>query len=216
MDPKKIFSPLLMEFLMIYGKKVSESAEFEGYQSGIMPFPTFRLEYELLPIQFFRYHNSNGQNGSKEQIGAVGGKLHNQMGFLKLDLYIPDLGDELGNILIGVHEESHALMDIGRLSELRQYADYPDEKFAYAWDQLNIRGLCAIASQNIPDFQPPQKIIEYMNAYRSMMLHKEQEVHKDKRELVSYATMIAVAGKRGYSTEEITERMMAEPFCFEK
>lgn len=136
-----------------------------------------------------------------------------------MDLYIPDLGDDLGNIFIGAHEEAHALMNIGRLTELSQYiakatnsnCGYPDDSFVSAWDQLNIRGLSAIAFQNIPNASLPPVIAQYANVYIAMMTH--EEINKDKKEQIAYATMLAAGQCYGYSPKQIAERIMSEPFC---
>lgn len=225
MDYSDIFDSPAIEFLSYHSNSIKDNTNLNGYSPGRIVCPSLGLEYPTLPNQFIRSDISSGEprylDSCGPGTGAISGIMDHHCGAMFIDLYIPEKGDDLDNIMLSAFLESYALMALGRLTELNEYLAQSEvrisvlgKEVSQAWDNIMIRGAygLAVLSSNDCD-QEADQIREYVNLMSAYLNGKNKEhPEKDPKILMAYSSMLLASVSNEYSVEDFAKRLVENPF----
>ncbi len=216
--------------LDLHAQELVANEKQKGYATGNIEFTSLQVEYPIFGAQFVKYNAISSVPEEVEPIEGIvsscSATIDTEIGCLRVDLNIPDLGDNLSNVLASSYIEAGALTLLGKLTELREYfiehIRFPiieDEANARLWDRLMIKGLWGIVLESHSDIEEMQDILSLVpdvtgcvQMYRQAIAKNIVPEYRSIMEQIPHAAMLVSALKNGYSIKQYNERISSAPF----
>ncbi len=130
MNMQDIFPEQALAELHNFVKKRANRLLHKGYSTGQIELPHIGLSFELLPNQFYKDH------GHVNALPFAQNEAHNyglcasriKEGILTLDVYIKRTADPLLEAYLYGHEEGHACIHFGKLTEMHKLLQESSDK----------------------------------------------------------------------------------------
>ncbi len=239
MDIFKVLDEEKLSLLRAHSQTLVGLDFLEGFANDYFHFKTLDLHFPLLPVQFLAYNTESKcpEWHTKKVIATCLNTIDKKLGYVRYQIFTPDVGDDFGNLIIAAHEEAHAVINIGRFTEITQYNKLylPDltssqleaitqsrtqfevttepEEYIRSWDRWMILGAYWLAANLYPhDNSPEIEDIENKALLFRQIVSKVNPIFKMIVEPVCEAAMLATAIRMGYSVDDFIDRIYKLPF----